>query len=147
MVSASCMLAAFPVGECPSFFPLPATTPGAGPPPGGAGTPTHVSGSRAAGHGVAMVDTYAAGEPARPDSFSATPGVPFALALVVRASSYASKDFYDPVGARRVSWAWARASFGPSSADAWDSSCHTLARGSRGTRAPAARLQPARRAG
>ena len=119
---------AFPVGECPSFYPLPATTPGAGPPPAGAGTPTHVYKVSRDGHDVAMVGTYAAGEPARPDNFSATPGVPFALALVDAGVAYASKDFYDPVGARRVSWAWARVSFGPWSADAWDSSCHTLAR-------------------
>ena len=71
---------AFPVGECPSFYPLPATTPGAGPPPEGAGTPTHVYKVSRDGHDVAMVGTYAAGEPARPDNFSATPGVPFALA-------------------------------------------------------------------
>jgi sucrose-6-phosphate hydrolase SacC (GH32 family) len=32
----------FPHGECPSFFPLPPTYPGAGPAPAGAETPTHV---------------------------------------------------------------------------------------------------------
>ena len=32
----------FPNGDCPSFFPLPAVTPGSDPPPEGSGVPTHV---------------------------------------------------------------------------------------------------------
>ena len=117
---------AFPVGECPSFFPLPATTPGAGPPPEGAGTPTHVYKVSRDGHDVAMVGTYAAGEPRGPTT-SRDARRAARAALVDAGVAYASKDFYDPAGGRRVSWAGAR-ELRSWSADAWNSSCHTLAR-------------------
>lgn len=53
----------FPVGECPSFFPLPRTTPGAGPPPAGTPTPTHVHKASIGGKDWMQVGRYTAGPP------------------------------------------------------------------------------------
>ena len=54
----------FPQGECPSFFPLPSSTPGAGPAPAGAGTPTHVHKASHGGKDWMQVGTYAIHPPA-----------------------------------------------------------------------------------
>jgi len=96
----------FPGGECPSFFPLPKTTPGAGPAPSGAGTPTHV---HKASHGGDWmnVGTYVANGPKQNGNWTATPGVTFKETHIDKGNFYASKDFYDPVKDRRINWGWA----------------------------------------
>ena len=72
----------FPGGECPSFFVLPKATPGAGPAPAGAGTPTHVHKASHGGKDWMKVGTYVAGVPKQLGSFTATPGVPFGDVLI-----------------------------------------------------------------
>ena len=53
----------FAHGECPSFFALPGPTPGAGPPPASAGTPTHVHKASHGGKDWMSVGTYVPGKP------------------------------------------------------------------------------------
>jgi sucrose-6-phosphate hydrolase SacC (GH32 family) len=98
----------FPTGECPSFFELPATTPGAGPAPAGAGIPTHVHKNSHGGKDWMQVGTYVAGAPKVLGTWKNTPGVPRVDACIDTGDLYASKDFYDPIGKRRVNWGWAR---------------------------------------
>jgi sucrose-6-phosphate hydrolase SacC (GH32 family) len=97
----------FARGECPSFFPLPRTTPGAGPAPAEAETPTHV---HKASHGGDWmnVGTYVPGEQGKVGTFSQTPGVPFTETKIDMGKYYASKDFYDPAKKRRINWGWAQ---------------------------------------
>jgi len=97
----------FAHGECPSFFPLPRTTPGSGPAPLGAGTPTHV---HKASHGGDWmnVGTYVANGPKKNGEWTATPGVTFKETHIDKGKFYASKDFYDPVKKRRINWGWAQ---------------------------------------
>ena len=118
--------ASFPAGECPSFFPLPATTtPGSGPAPSDAATPTHVYKSSHGGKDWMTVGSYVAGPPKQLGTFTALgPQV-----LIDHGAFYASKDFYDPVGKRRINWGWAQIAYGPwNDRNAWESSCHTLPR-------------------
>jgi beta-fructofuranosidase len=119
---------AFPAGECPSFFPLPKSTPGAGGAPAGAETPTHVYKVSHGGKDWMMVGTYVAGPPKQLGSFTATKGVPNTETLIDSGALYASKDMYDPVKQRRINWGWAKIAFGERSTNTWDSSAHTLAR-------------------
>lgn len=99
---------AFPGGECPSFFPLPPSTPGAGPAPAGAGTPTHVHKASHGGKDWMQVGSYTAGAPKVLGNWESTAGVPRVDAIVDVGDFYASKDFWDPVKKRRINWGWAR---------------------------------------
>jgi len=93
----------FPVGECPSFFELPRTTPGAGPAPSGSETPTHVHKCSHGGKDWMQVGTYTAGPPKTNGNWTAVlPEV-----KIDAGNSYASKDFYDPVKKRRINFGWA----------------------------------------
>jgi len=98
----------FEHGECPSFFPLPRNTPGAGPAPAGAETPTHVHKSSHGGQDWMNVGTYTPGKPNEVGDFVATTGVPHNEVIIDADRLYASKDFYDPVKNRRINWGWAR---------------------------------------
>jgi sucrose-6-phosphate hydrolase SacC (GH32 family) len=98
----------FAHGECPSFFPLPRNTPGAGPAPAGAETPTHVHKSSHGGQDWMNVGTYTPGKPNEVGNFTATAGVPHDEIIIDADRLYASKDFYDPVKKRRINWGWAR---------------------------------------
>jgi len=93
----------FPQGECPSFFPLPRSTPGAGPAPAGAQTPTHVHKASHGGKDWMQVGTYTAGPPRSNGNYTGLlPEV-----ILDAGNFYASKDFYDPVKDRRINWGWA----------------------------------------
>ena len=117
----------FPGGECPSFFPLPAATPGSGPAPVAVtgGIPTHVYKASHGRKDWMSVGSYVAGPPKQLGNFTALgPEV-----LIDHGAFYASKDFYDPVGKRRINWGWAQIAYGPwNDGSAWDSSAHTLPR-------------------
>ena len=115
----------FPGGECPSFFPLPATTPGAGAAPADAGTPTHVYKASHSGKDWMSVGSYTAGAPKTLGTWT----VMGKEVLIDTGQFYASKDFYDPVGKRRINWGWAQIAYGPwNDGSPWDSSAHTLPR-------------------
>jgi sucrose-6-phosphate hydrolase SacC (GH32 family) len=94
----------FPVGECPSFFTLPRTTPGAGPAPAGAVTPTHVHKASHDGKDWMQVGTYVAGPPKSNGNWTAL----LDEVKIDAGHFYASKDFYDPVKRRRINWGWAQ---------------------------------------
>ena len=81
----------FPGGECPSFFPLPPTTPGAGPAPAGVGTPTHVHKASHGGKDWMQVGTYTAGPPKVLGKWEDTTGVPRVDAIIDVGDLYASK--------------------------------------------------------
>ena len=93
----------FPGGECPSFFELPRTTPGAGPAPAGAPVPTHVHKASHQGKDWMQVGTYTAGPPRSNGNWTALLGE----VKIDAGSCYASKDFFDPIKGRRISWGWA----------------------------------------
>ena len=94
----------FPVGECPSFFPLPRPTPGAGPAPAGAPkAPTHVHKASHGGKDWMQVGTYAAGPPRSNGNWTDAR----AEVIVDAGNFYASKDFFDPVKGRRINFGWA----------------------------------------
>ena len=78
-------------GECPSVFKLPAQTPGAGPAPAGAGTPTHVVKSSHGGKDWMCVGSYSAGPPKVLGTFKPTSGVPNKEVIVDAGALYASK--------------------------------------------------------
>jgi len=111
----------FPQGACPSFFPLPKHTPGAGVAPAGAQDPTHVYlwsdtvYPKPKTHRVAaMVGTYTDTGVRAIHSFEATPGIVKGLELQLadNGTYYAAKDFYDPVKDRRILWGWAQINHG-----------------------------------
>ena len=93
----------FPVGECPSFFELPSTTPGAGPAPQGAPIPTHVHKCSHGGKDWMQVGTYIAGPPKTNGNWTAL----LPETKIDSGNMYASKDFFDPVKKRRINWGWA----------------------------------------
>ena len=97
----------FVEGECPSFFPLPRVTPGAGPAPAGTPTPTHVHKASHGGKDWMQVGTYVANGPRQNGNWTAL----LPEQIVDAGNFYASKDFHDPVGAgavgRRINWGWA----------------------------------------
>jgi len=93
----------FPVGECPSFFPLPRNTPGAGPAPAGVKVPTHVHKASHGGKDWMQVGTYTAGPPRSNGNWTAL----LDEVKIDAGNFYASKDFYDPVKGRRINWGWA----------------------------------------
>eukprot|EP00747_Dinoflagellata_sp_TGD_P126829 gnl/TRDRNA2_/TRDRNA2_174318_c0_seq2.p1 gnl/TRDRNA2_/TRDRNA2_174318_c0~~gnl/TRDRNA2_/TRDRNA2_174318_c0_seq2.p1 ORF type:complete len:451 (+),score=63.52 gnl/TRDRNA2_/TRDRNA2_174318_c0_seq2:87-1439(+) len=103
----------FPAGECPSLYPLPPLTKGThaiqGEP-----LPTHVHkrgngapGCGAPPHDCVQIGTWVDGEPGVVGSWIPTTGVSFQEKMIDVGSYYASKDFWDPVGARRINWGWA----------------------------------------
>ena len=111
----------FKGGECPSFFPLPRTTPGAGSAPPGAATPTHVFKRSHQGKDWMQVGTYVAGPPKANGNWTAL----LDEVKIDAGRFYASKDFYDPVKGRRINWGWAQ--FKPPGWD-WSLSTMTLPR-------------------
>lgn len=100
----------FAHGECPSFFPLPKTTPGAKTSPNDP-KPTHVHKASHGGDWM-CVGTYTEGAAKTAGSFDATPGIKAGLkeTKIDMGRFYASKDFYDPVKKRRINWGWAQVS-------------------------------------
>jgi len=94
----------FIVGECPSFFEVPRTTPGAGPEPKGVVTSTHVHKNSHNGLDWMTMGTYVEGKIGELGAFTATA----AQQLIDADALYASKDFYDPVKKRRINWGWAQ---------------------------------------
>ena len=96
----------FPEGECPSFFALPRSTPGAGPAPAGTTgpAPTHVHKASHGGKDWMQVGAYTAGPPRADGNWTA---LLKESQLIDAGSCYASKDFWDPVKGRRISWGWA----------------------------------------
>jgi len=99
----------FARGECPSFFPLPKTTPGAKVSASDP-QPTHVHKSSQEGKDWMNVGTYTEGPAKTTGKYEATPGITAGLKyqIIDVAALYASKDFYDPVKQRRINWGWAR---------------------------------------
>jgi sucrose-6-phosphate hydrolase SacC (GH32 family) len=97
----------FAGGECPSFFPLPKTTPGAKVSASDP-TPTHVHKASHGGDWM-CVGTYIEGPAKTTGNFTATPGIAAGLkeTKIDAGQFYASKDFYDPVKQRRINWGWA----------------------------------------
>ncbi len=89
------------LGDCPTFFPLPALTPGSsaqGPLP----NYVHKAGSP---HDLIQVGTWTDGKPGA----DGTPGtwVPSGGSVPLdNGRTHASKDFYDPVAKRRIMWVW-----------------------------------------
>ena len=115
----------FPGGECPSFMPLPRTTPGSGKPPPGATSPTHVYKASHGGKDWMSVGTYVAGPPNTIGNFTMLGKE----VIIDKGALYASKDFYDPVGQRRINWGWAKIAYGEwNTGNPWDSSAHSLPR-------------------
>jgi sucrose-6-phosphate hydrolase SacC (GH32 family) len=98
----------FAGGECPSFFPLPKTTPGARVSESDP-KPTHVHKASHGGDWM-CVGTYTEGELKTTGNFTATPGIAAGLkeTKIDMGRFYASKDFYDPVKDRRINWGWAQ---------------------------------------
>jgi beta-fructofuranosidase len=92
----------FPHGECPSFFELPATTPGAGPAPAGSKTYSHVHKASHGGDWM-QVGNYIENGIRQNGNWSAEKEVKIDMGHF-----YASKDFYDPVMKRRINWGWAQ---------------------------------------
>ena len=101
--------------ECPSFYPLPAASPGSEDVYSAmreAGTlPTHVHKTSCGGDWW-QLGTYDAGKPKMPDNFTATPGWEdlFAQRKIDQGNFYASKDNEYPTkagGTRRINWGWA----------------------------------------
>merc|ERR1712093_933245 len=97
----------FAGGECPSFFPLPRTTPGAKVSASDP-KPTHVHKASHGGDWM-CVGTYTEGPAKTTGNFTATPGITAGLkeSKIDMGRFYASKDFYDPVKKRRINWGWA----------------------------------------
>jgi len=98
----------FAHGECPSFFPLPKTTPGARVSDSDP-KPTHVHKASHGGDWM-CVGTYTEGAPKTAGKFEATPGIKAGLqeTKIDMGRFYASKDFYDPVKDRRINYGWAQ---------------------------------------
>merc|ERR1740121_2701544 len=93
----------FPRGECPSFFPMPPITPGAGPAPDNAKPYTHVHKSSHGGKDWMQVGTYVENGVKQDGNWTAEAEVEIDVGQL-----YASKDFWDPVKKRRINWGWAR---------------------------------------
>jgi len=93
----------FPHGECPSFFPLPPTTPGAGLAAPGSKTYTHV---HKASHGGDWMQVGRYTPPTQPNELGGWTGEPEVKIDMGR--FYASKDFWDPSKERRINWGWAQ---------------------------------------
>ena len=93
----------FPHGECPSFFEMPRDTPGAGPAPVGTPAYTHVHKASHGGDWMQVGIYQPNGVRQNGDWLNATTEVKIDMGQF-----YASKDFYDPVGKRRINWGWAQ---------------------------------------
>ena len=99
-------------GDCPTFFPLPALTPGSehyveshGP------MPDHVHKSGGRGGDQVQVGQWTDGKPAGPGgtggtvgSWVITPGTK--SVLCDKGKTHASKDFHDPIKKRQILWIW-----------------------------------------
>jgi sucrose-6-phosphate hydrolase SacC (GH32 family) len=101
--------------ECPSFYPLPAATPGFEEEyealRDSAGLPTNVHKTSCGGDWW-QLGTYSVGGPGQLGSFNATPGWEdlFAQRKIDQGHFYASKDNLYPTktgGKRRINWGWA----------------------------------------
>jgi len=89
-------------GDCPSFFPLPAFTPGAGPAPNASiPAPTHV---HMAFGGMMTLGWYTPGAEKTLGTFEELPTSTHRKSD--HGQYYATKDFYDPVKDRRILWGW-----------------------------------------
>jgi beta-fructofuranosidase len=90
-------------GDCPSFFPLPALTPGAGPATNAsAPPPTHC---HMAGGGGMTLGWYT--PPTKPKTLGVFARAdPATQRKSDHGKYYATKDFFDPVKKRRVLWGW-----------------------------------------
>ena len=90
-------------GDCPSFWPLPRLTPGAGTAPNAsAPPPTHV---HMVMGGMMTLGWYTPGPPKTLGTFM--PADPKTHRKSDHGPYYATKDFYDPVQQRRILWGWA----------------------------------------
>ena len=71
------------------------------------------------------VGTYVAGPPKSIGNFTMMDKE----VIIDKGAFYASKDFFDPVGQRRINWGWAKIAYGEwNTGNPWDSSAHTLPR-------------------
>lgn len=86
----------FTTGECPSFFPLPGSSPRLG--------ATHVFKSSFGGKDNMQVGRYIPGTPGQPGNW--TPLTDFRIIDV--GDFYASKDLFDSSTQRRINWGWAK---------------------------------------
>ena len=108
----------FTQGACPSFFPLPKATRGAGPAPAGSEKPSHVYlygdttllPASASHRTVLVVGTYTERGKGKVASFKATKGVARGLTPQIsdNGTYYAAKDFWDSRNGRRILWGWAQ---------------------------------------
>ena len=114
--------AVFGTSECPDFFEVPAPCVGNGcdlPPPAGTTPPTHVH-KESNGGDWYLFGTYDAGPDNTSGNWTPTAGMArtpldASQLLGIGMTFYASKSFFDPVGAgRRIYWGWALV--GPASA-------------------------------
>lgn len=97
------------VGECPSFFPLPKTTPDASKAPTDIqGAPTHVHKYSNGWRDYMRLGTYEDGKPGHLGVWSPWQWQLFknATQTVDIGDAYATKDLYDPILGRRIMWAW-----------------------------------------
>lgn len=106
--------ALFPTAECPSFFPLPARCTGNGCDATPAGVqPNYVHKQSSGGQDWYTFGVYADSSPNSTGTWVPSVGVPLLQPLDATATNgktifYASKDFFDPVGAgRRIYYGWA----------------------------------------
>ena len=105
----------FNVAECPSLYPLPATTAGL---PRAANGPTHVHKTSYKGKDWWQMGTYTPGQPGKLGGFTATPGWEdvFDQRIIDAGAFYASKDNLYPTKVkgtdRRINWGWSRVSPG-----------------------------------
>ena len=115
-------LSLFGDSKCPDFFPMPAACTGNGcdlPPPAGSVPPTHVH-KESNGGDWYTYGVYTDGPDGSSGNWTPTAGMartPLdgSQLLGIGMTFYASKSFYDPVGAgRRIYWGWALV--GPASA-------------------------------
>lgn len=99
------------LGECPSFFVLPRSTPGAGPLPNGTGAqPTHVYKRSNAWSDAMQVGVYVDGAPGRVGKWTPSDthvvNPQNTLRGIDGGALYAAKDMIDPVKGRRIYWGW-----------------------------------------
>jgi sucrose-6-phosphate hydrolase SacC (GH32 family) len=91
-------------GDCPSLFPLPPKTPGAGPPPDTKREPTHVHMSFGGSMNLGWMED---GAPRTVGNWTPAERRGFVGRKSDHGFYYATKDFWDPVKGRRLLWGWA----------------------------------------
>jgi beta-fructofuranosidase len=89
-------------GDCPSLFPLPPKTPGAGPPPDSK-RPTHVHMSFGGNMNLGWMED---GAPRTVGNWTSAERAGFPNRKSDHGQYYATKDFWDPVKERRLLWGW-----------------------------------------